>query len=943
VVRGTYPLRVHLTTAMLLVVALVGALSAYHAYHSSSRLLLAASDETFAHIARETGAHLNGLLGPPRLQLELLARHPIAAAPDLAARLAAFPALAAALEGDPDLAAIHVGYDTGDYLAVRRQSDIGGAGGAATAFVVDSVERRPGREPAAVRLRLDREQRILGREALASPPDPRLQAWFYRSTAAAGLVRSDLYAEPGGAEINTAFSRRAPAAASVLRLDIALGELSRRLRELRVSPSAQIALIDLDGHVIAHPEPARLAPRPSGAHSRLASAFDLGQEALAEVYVESHGRDRRALVAADGRQWVGESRRLGGSSGAPALMLLAVPQDELLVGARGLARDQLLFSLLGALLALPLVWLLARALARPLERLAAQARAIRAFDFAPRPGLRSRIVEVDDLARATEEMRATIQEFLARSAALASEEHFERLLERVLGDTARAAHAVRGALYLLEEDGVTLKRAALHGADAEATFPAQLAAQAGHPVLAAAASGETQVAAERGGLCVGLTMRDGERVGVLALELAPRDLEGAGRVPLIAFIEALSGTAAVAIETRGLVRAQKALLESLIRIIANAIDAKSPYTGGHCQRVPALARMLAEAACAARAGPFAAFAMDESDWETLYVASWLHDCGKVTTPEYVVDKATKLETLHNRLHEVRMRFEVLKRDAEVACWRAVAEGADRAERQAELARVWRELDEEFAFIARCNIGGEATSAQDAERVRHIGSRTWLRTLDDRIGISEDERRRVAGIPGAPLPALERLLADKPEHRVARPPGENLPADNPWGFRLSPPADKYNRGEVHNLTIGRGTLTAEERYVINDHIVQTIVMLSQLPFPRHLRRVPEVAGGHHERMDGKGYPRGLLGADMSVLARIMAIADVYEALTASDRPYKSGKTVSESLRIMRRMAQERHIDADLYNLFVEAGVYHRYAREFLAADQIDEIDPVAARA
>ena len=165
----------------------------------------------------------------------------------------------------------------------------------------------------------------------------------------------------------------------------------------------------------------------------------------------------------------------------------------------------------------------------------------------------------------------------------------------------------------------------------------------------------------------------------------------------------------------------------------------------------------------------------------------------------------------------------------------------------------------------------------------------------------------------------------------------MPADNPWGFRLDVPALKYNRGELYNLAVGRGTLTAEERFQINDHMAQTIIMLSRLPFPRHLRNVPEIAGGHHEKMDGTGYPRRLTREQMSVPARMMAIADIFEALTAVDRPYKRGKTLSESLAIMARMKRESHIDGELFDLFVRSGVYLDYARQFLRPEQIDEVD------
>ena len=319
----------------------------------------------------------------------------------------------------------------------------------------------------------------------------------------------------------------------------------------------------------------------------------------------------------------------------------------------------------------------------------------------------------------------------------------------------------------------------------------------------------------------------------------------------------------------------------------------------------------------------------------MHIAAWLHDCGKVTTPEYVVDKATKLETIHDRIHEVRMRFEVLKRDAEIAYWRGLAQGGDEPALRATRDAAWSRLDEEFAFVASCNTGGEFLSAERQERLRQIGAQGWWRTLDDRLGLSRDELARRPEGP-ASLPVEEHVLADKPEHRIPRPAGEGMAPDNPWGFRMDVPELLYDRGELHNLTVSRGTLSAEERYKINEHIVQTIVMLTQLPFPRHLQSVPEIAGGHHEKMDGTGYPRGLKREEMSPVARMMAIADIFEALTAADRPYKSGKTLSQALAIMAKMRNDQHIDPELFELFLRSGVYREYAGRFMRAEQIDDV-------
>jgi HD-GYP domain-containing protein (c-di-GMP phosphodiesterase class II) len=443
-------------------------------------------------------------------------------------------------------------------------------------------------------------------------------------------------------------------------------------------------------------------------------------------------------------------------------------------------------------------------------------------------------------------------------------------------------------------------------------------------------------------LALPLKTRQGEMVGTLTLgfdvaddadELEPLDPSR------VAFVKALSGTAAVAIDNQQLLRARKQLLDSFIQLVAGAIDAKSPYTGGHCQRVPELARLLAEAACAAQEGPFADFDLSAEGWEALHIASWLHDCGKVTTPEFVVDKATKLETIHNRIHEIRTRFEVLKRDATIAGLEQALGPVAAAEVHHSLVATHARLDADFAFVAACNIGGESLGPEQLQRLREIAQRRWWRTLDDSLGLSFAEAERLPR-PRPSLPAQERLLADRPEHVIRRSAADRIPADNPLGLKLDEPEYLYHRGELYNLSIPRGTLTEEERFKINDHIVQTLRMLRELPFPRHLRRVPEIASGHHERMDGRGYPRGLTREQMSVEARIMAVADVFEALTADDRPYKLGKPLSEALTLMARMRRDGHIDPELFDLFVDSGALMAYSRRFLLPSQQDVEDPRA---
>ncbi len=391
-------------------------------------------------------------------------------------------------------------------------------------------------------------------------------------------------------------------------------------------------------------------------------------------------------------------------------------------------------------------------------------------------------------------------------------------------------------------------------------------------------------------LTVPMKNHEGEIIGVLQLLNA---LDDSGTV--VAFgdedrrlAESLASQAAIALTNRLLIQQLEVLFESLIELINTAIDDKSPYTGGHCKRVPTLTMMLAEAANGVAEGPLAGFRMTDKDRYELKIAGLLHDCGKITTPVHVVDKATKLQTIYDRIGLIDTRFEALKREAELAMLEAVlaarAAGDETAERLAReaCAEQVRRYDEDREFLRHANVGGERMGDEDQARVARIAAYEWT---------GPDGRR-------------QRFLS---------------------------------RDEEENLVIPYGTLNPQEREIINHHIVATIKMLEALPWPRHLANVPEYAGGHHERMDGKGYPKGLTRSQMSVQARIMGIADIFEALTAKDRPYKPGKTLSESLAILGRFKENGHIDPDLFDIFVKQRVYLKYAQEFLDPEQIDEVD------
>jgi HD-GYP domain-containing protein (c-di-GMP phosphodiesterase class II) len=442
-------------------------------------------------------------------------------------------------------------------------------------------------------------------------------------------------------------------------------------------------------------------------------------------------------------------------------------------------------------------------------------------------------------------------------------------------------------------------------------------------------------------LSVPLKPRHGEVSGVLLLINARKP--GTDRVipfstEMAEFVEALTAQAAVALDNKNLMEAQEQLLNSIIKLTASAIDAKSPYTGGHCERVPEIGRLLAQAACDVDMGVFSDFDMDSEEWNEFRLAAWLHDCGKVTTPEYVVDKATKLETIYNRIHEIRTRFEVLRRDCIIEYQQGLLAGdVDQEILKNKRDETFARLEADFAFIAECNVGGEYMAPERIERLEKIGQLTWERHFDDRLGLSYGEMLRLENIPKSQLPVQEQLLFDKKEHIL---PGDNSDGSEyikAYNIKIKPPKHLNNAGELYNLRIARGTLNDEERYKINEHMIQTIVMLEQLPFPKHLARVPEFAGGHHETMIGTGYPRKLKKDDMSVQARILAIADIFEALTASDRPYKKSKTINEALRILSFMRNDQHIDSDLFDLFLTGGVFKEYGNIFLKPEQIDEVD------
>jgi HD-GYP domain-containing protein (c-di-GMP phosphodiesterase class II) len=951
-----YPFYIHLAVLFSLLILATGGLIAWLSYAQGRDITLSATRDAFTHIGRETHSRLRESVEPASRFTDLLALQRVTSARTTATRVETLSYLRHAFEKST-VTAVYVGYADGGFFLLRPLNEDWlhktFAAPPDARYLVQSIERGG---DIAEYIYFDAHLRELSRRpAPEYELDPRTRPWYRLARGGQEKVFTEPYVFYSTGRPGMTLAKPASDYA-VVGVDLTLGHLSAQLAKLRTLPGMRIVLFDERRRLLASSDDAQALARRQG-EGMVLNTLDDGDDALlAALPMPGPDTAMDADLEAMGRQWKSSVLPIETARG-PLYLAIAVPFDELLKDLRELRIRNMLLSLGLLLFAVPLTTLVAHGVARALRQITEQAQDIRAFNFGGPALGRSIILEVDQLAQAMQMMRTTISNFLEVAASLGAERDLNHLLRRVVQETCEDIGADGGLVYLpdaterqlrptalVDRTGKALEFEALNLAVESESPVATAFVDCGSAVIDLSGSELSELSAfqalwpkAKTVTAIPLLERGGDRVGVLVVFM--REQPSRAR---LAFAEALSGIAAVTIEAQRALELRRELHESFIRLIASAIDAKSPYTGGHCQRVPELTFMLARAACEANTGLYKDFNLNDQEWEALHIAGWLHDCGKVTTPEYVVDKATKLETIYDRLHEIRMRFEVLKRDAEIDCLTKTAAGGDAAAPRAECERVQAELDEEFAFVAGCNQGGEFMHAESIAKLERIAQRTWRRTLDDRIGLSRDESDRKAKLPQQVLPATEQLLADRTDHLIPRPAGEELQSDNPWGFKIPAPEYKFNLGELHNLRTARGTLSDEERYIINHHIVQTIVMLSQLPFPKHLRCVPEIAGGHHEKMDGTGYPKRLKREEMSLAARMMAIADIFEALTASDRPYKKAKTLSESLKILQKMKQEGHVDPDLYELFIDAGVWRVYAERFLKPEQIDLAEASAYR-
>jgi len=925
--------------AIVLAMLLLGAALAWQGYRGIRQTLVAAAGDTAQQVGKTIDERARRLIDPVQSSIRLLAHNP--AAHTQAQRLDRLPQLVETLNANRMLSAAYMGYPSGDFLLVRRLRDPQllqrFAAPPGTAFLVQRVSRGEGGVVQGEWRYYDQALNLL--RAQAKPEyryDPRTRPWFAEASAQPATVLTPPYVFFTTREIGVTLAQRSVDGETVIGMDVSVNDLASETQGLRITPGTEIAVLDDQGNVVAYPDLQRVIVH-EGQGVRLSRLSELDIASLQHLYADLPSGTQAQPYQVDGQTWYGMRIPLTSLAGQDLQVLIAVPGHELLAGARKVLFEQLLWTLALMAVLLVLGGVLGRRIVRPLKVLAEQVQGLASFDFSREVGVKSQVSEVRELSQVLSRMAGTIRGFQAITLTLSRERDLARMLDGVLAHLVHAAGVEAGVVYLFDAEHTLLRLAAACRGE---QYPGELAVDEGARCTLAAAVTQALGLDERSQAVV-LKDRSQALLGILVLQLDEAQARDQLGEPFRQFVEELSGVAAVAIETRQLAEAQQRLMDAMIKLLADAIDAKSPYTGGHCERVPQLAQMLLDQVVNADSGPYASFSMTEAERYEFRVAAWLHDCGKVTSPEYVVDKPTKLETLYNRIHEVRMRFEVLWRDAELAYWRGLASGADPQVLQAALVHSQAQLQDDFAFVAQANIGGESMQDADIERLQQISQQRWQRHFDNRLGISRDEAQRYTGVPQPALPVEESLLADRPEHRVPwgerKPPVTKGDPCNRWGFDMRLPAHASNHGELYNLSIRRGTLNDEERFKINEHIVQTIIMLSSLPFPRQMRRVPAIAGNHHEKLDGSGYPRRLGEHDLGIAERVMAIADIFEALTAADRPYKPPKTLSESVKILVFMARDRHIDGQLLELFLSTGVYRQYAELFLRAEQIDEVD------
>ncbi|MFV1993418.1 MAG: HD domain-containing phosphohydrolase, partial [Acidiferrobacterales bacterium] len=863
--RKNYPLQVTISTLFIAIVAILGIILSWQSYNKTSEIMLSNARDIYARITQELIYDFKATYGPIKGGLRQIRLSPVTRAKTFQKRVAFLPDFLAVLESNPSVFITSIAYENGDYFAVTdtssdyvKQHYSVPEDSEFMVLYFKKIKSEPGFKSGKLySVFYDKNLNELSRSAGKDTQfDPRTRPWYQQATDQPRATKPYIFYDTDIVGLTAAIKTGQPGV--IIAFALTLETLSNTIAKYQVTPSSEVVLINAEGQTFAYKDQRKIfiknnSATPGKNNLQLANLTQLGSGVLKHISKGIEAKEQNFNFEYNGQQWIGSARIVAKPGGTDLFALILTPVDELLLDAAAIRWQLILTAIIVLLIFIPVIWLTAKKISNPMNTLAKEAKAISHFDFKEKPRQHSYIKEVNKLASAMEMMKTTINKFINLINSLAGEQDLDALIKSIATETMLISQSDGVLVYLMDDKDDTLK------ADFLSDKKSQSVTTESMPKLTLAEATELlpqkdkhksrviklnkksrnklspllDVLSQDVLTCIILPLqnRNNEIIGLLCLVY--EQYETKHQVSNIEFVEALSGFAAVTLESRQLFNMQEALLDSFIKLIAGAIDAKSPYTGGHCQRVPEITMMLAKAACDSTDDKFREFQLDTKQWQELGIACWLHDCGKVTTPEFVVDKATKLETIYDRIHEVRTRFEVLKRDAEINCWQKIAEGGDKDMLLAELKRETKIIDDDFLFVAECNIGGEFMDDKKIERLNKISQRTWMRTLDDTAGVSWEELDRKENNDTS-LPVAEKILANKAEHLIKRHENDKMPQDNPWGFDVDTPEYKYNRGELYNLSVQRGTLSEEERYMINSHMIQTIVMLNNLPYPKHLR-------------------------------------------------------------------------------------------------------------
>jgi len=837
------PLHITISVLFIVLIFIIGLVLNLYNYQKTTAIVISATNNLFTELADKVVMNFEATYSPVLKIVSLLSHTNAVKGTTLEQHLEAVPLFIDILKGTPAISGLQIGYENGNSFIIRplvtEKEHIFFSAPEDALYLCDYVSSGVSGGRLLQRVFFNGQLQEISRSVpVRTEYNPHKRPWYIQAVQSRKVVSTSPYLFYFLDKVGVTISRKVPGESAVVAVDITLEQVAETLAHTTFSPNEKKVLLDKNGRVLVN-NGLQLVDQGNNEAVSLSALKDIDTGILKYVADTFELKPGQLHFSYEGRDWLGMLVVLDiGYDFFPRLLML-VPADDMLVEARHIRTNVFCLTLLTLCLAIPIVWFISCSISKSLQQLALEARLISRFDFSSSLTVSTHITEVSELAASMQMMQQTVSHFITLIQAIAGEKEFETTLKRISRETMVVSRADMVVSYLVDEKhNILIPDIILdhhwESVDCKTLSAVPVAAflpEQGVDILRLR-TGQDQ---DLGGLAgvlnteeltvipISLYDRQGDLMGVLALLYQDIDAKGelASR---LSFTRAFSGFAAVSLETRQLIRKQKQLLNSFIGLLAGAIDEKSSYTGGHCQRVPVITKMLARAACASRAEPFKNFSLNDEEREELHIASWLHDCGKVTTPEYVVDKATKLETLYNRIHEIRTRFEILKRDAEVEYWQQVAEGGDRESLRQRLEKKWQQLDDDFSFVAACNSGDESLGSEHLERLRSIYQRTWLRTLDDRLGLSWQEMRLKEREQNVDLPVREPLLAD-----------------------------------------------------------------------------------------------------------------IFEALTASDRPYKKAKKLSEALHILYFMKKDQHVDPQLFDLFLTSGVYLEYAEKYLDPEQIDAVD------